>query len=159
MPGTVTIVVAPPMLGRAGRLQVEVNSVKVGKVRQGASLELTLHPGVHRFRVWGGGYHSRAVSLSVADDSQQQLYAGVRFGAPLISALATFALLYFAGILTFVIVAASALIPGHYYYLRPTAASPSAEALEDAEEAAAAATTGEPWWVNDPNLAKRYRKG
>ena len=160
MPGTVTVVVAPPTLGRAGRLRVEVNGVKVGKVRQGTSLELALNPGVHRFRVWGGGFHSRAVSLSVTDDSQQQLYAGVRFGAPLIWAMVVLALIVTVKApLAFVIIAATALIPGHYYYLRPTAMSPSAEALEDAEEEGAAAASGEPWWVNDPNLAKRYRRG
>lgn len=158
MPGTVTMVAARPGFGRAGRMKVSVDGDVVGKVRQGSSLDLILEPGAHRFRVSGGGSRSRSVTLTVAEGGHRHLSAGVHPGLAMATAVGSMVLAALGGFLVFVpIFAALVAAPGTWFYLRATSAVPSSDALEDAEEAAVT-EAGEPWWVNDPNLAKRYRK-
>ncbi len=158
MPGTVTVIAAPPGFGRAGRMRVGVDGTTVGKVRQGASLELTLDPGEHRFRVSAGGSRSKEVTLAVVEDGEQHLYAGVHHGLAVVAVLTGAALGFLIGVLSIVPVLVVMATPGSWFYLRVSARTKSAEALEDAEEQAVNAASGEPWWVNDPNLAKRYRR-
>jgi hypothetical protein len=158
MPGTVTIVAVRPGFGRAGRIKVSVDGAVVAKLRQGSSLDLTLAPGEHRFRVSAGGSRSRAVTLVVAEGGHQYLSAGVHDGLA-VAAVVGGAILGVLGGLVVVLPVAVALLvaPGAWFYLRPSESLRSSDALEDAEEAAVA-ESGEPWWVTDPNLAKRYRK-
>jgi hypothetical protein len=160
MSGTVTVIAARPGFGRAGRIKISVDGTPVGRVRQGTSTEFTLDAGDHRFRASGGGFRSKELVLSVVEEGRHDLYTGVNSvtaaaGVPVAGILG-----YVGGILAvlpFAVIVAA--IPGLWFYLRASELTTSAQALDDAEEAAAETTSGEPWWVNDPNLAKRYRNG
>ena len=160
MPGTVTVIAARPGFGRAGQIKISVDGAPVGKVRQGTSTDVTLDAGDHKVRVSGGGFRSKELVLSVADDSHQNLYTGVNNVTAAVSLPVAGILGYVGGLLAllpFAVVVAA--FPGLWFYLRASQLSESAQALDDAEEAAVETTSGEPWWVNDPNLAKRYRNG
>jgi hypothetical protein len=160
MPGTVTVTAARPGFGRAGRIKVSVDGTPVGKVRQGTSMDFTVDAGEHRFRVSGGGLRSKEVVLPVTDDGRLRLYTGVHGVTTAITVPLAGILGYLGGILAILpVVAIFAAIPGLWFYLRASELTESAQALDDAEEAAVESASGEPWWVNDPNLAKRYRNG
>ena len=159
MPGTVTIVAARPHFGRAGRVKVAVDGTTVGGIRQGSSLDLTLEPGEHRFRVSAGGGRSRSVTLAVAEGGHQHLSAGVYPGVALGAVLGSAILGALGGLVAVMpVIAVLAATPGAWFYLRESGAVSSADALEEAAEAAVA-ESGEPWWVTDPELAKRYGEG
>lgn len=159
MEGTVTIVAARPGFGRAGKIKVSVDGELVGRIRQGSSLDIPLAVGTHRFRVSSGGSRSKNLDISVSEGGRHLLTAGVHQGLVPAVGICAAGLGYFGGILFLVpLLAILIATPGTWFYLRASAPAPSP--MEDAEPADAAATTtaGEMWWMNDPNLAKRYRK-
>jgi hypothetical protein len=161
MGGTVTVVVAPAEFGRAGRLKVRVDGAVAGKVRQGSSLDVEVDAGTHQFRVSGGAGRSKDVAVTVSDGSEHSLDAGIHRGLTTIVWFAGAVIGYFTGVLLLIpLVLVLYAIPGSWFYLRNGELRPSPTELEDAAVAVAApkTTTGEMWWMNDPNLAKRYRK-
>ncbi|GAA2012682.1 hypothetical protein GCM10009839_03960 [Catenulispora yoronensis] len=159
MPGTVTVIAARADFGRSGRMRVGVDGTTAGKVRQGTSLDLTLEPGEHHFRISGGAGRSKQVALTVTEGSRQHLHAGIHPGLGLLAVMAGATLAYVGGPLAALpVILAFFAIPGSWFYLRTSALSPAAEALDRAEDKAADTAPGEPWWLSDPNLAKRYRK-
>lgn len=166
MGGTVTVVAAPAEFGRAGRLKVRVDGAVVGKVKQGKSLDIEVESGTHQFRVSAGAGRSKDVTVTVSDGSEQALDAGIHRGLTTISFFAAAAIGYFSGVLLLIpLVLVLYAIPGSWFYLRNGELRPSPTALEDAAvedaavaTAAPATTASEMWWMNDPNLAKRYRK-
>jgi len=161
MAGTVTVVVAPAEFGRAGRLKVRVDGAVVGKVRQGTSLDVEVEPGTHRFRVSAAAGRSKDVAVTMSDGSQHALDAGIHHGLTTITWFAASVIGYFTSVLLIIpLILVLYVIPGSWFYLRNAELRPSPTALEDAAAAVttATSTSGEMWWMNDPNLAKRYRK-
>jgi hypothetical protein len=163
MQGNVTIVAARPGFGRAGKVRVSVDGAVVGKLRQGSSLDVALEAGSHRFRVSSGGCRSKIVDIAVVEDGQRVLDTGVHQGLLPAVGICAAGLGYFGGILLVVpLLAILIATPGSWLYLRAARVGLAAaedDAAGDPEQiATAAGAPGEMWWVNDPNLAKRYRK-
>ena len=165
MQGNVTVVAARPGFGRAGKMRVSVDGAVVGKLRQGSSLDVPLEAGSHRFRISSGGCRSKNVDVTVAEGGEHVLDAGVHQGLLPAVGICAAGLGYFGGVLlVFPLLAVLIATPGSRLYLRTARVGLAAaedDGADDPEQpgaTSAATAPGEMWWVNDPNLAKRYRK-